>query len=496
MRLENQLQQLSKPEHYVKVIRDTFRMRDALGRWFDYVPTWYQVLWHEKCILADPEAPNRLWWKCRGLGATACTMIDLLLLASTYDGLTIPISSITGKQAAMGPVKWGIELCDHTKIPGIIPRDTSINSMIRMESTGSIIFTIPGNSPQALRTYRSPALYYDEFDWCEQQEELLGAGEDVVDQDPSQISMVSTVQNVRGEFQRIIDNAEDLGYWVLKTPLFDWDETKPKTIDPTRSLIDQIAEGAVPIAPWVSMIKVERQRRRRVSVFLRENMCIAPDTGANFLNWELIEKTCTIPPFSAEHPYGFRGGFDKRYTMLRRPKGNVNHFTIGWDFARYHDLSVVEVCEFTHKGIDQVYEQTMRGSDTPTQNALLRLLNKNFKPVIAVRIDMTGSGQGLYDYAYKELGSKVDGINFASSMEIQDEKGRVKDAYALNLRMLMQDNKMNTFDNLELKDDMHSLPYDLKDAPRTDEGSHGDRFWALALAVWPPYNQAPFAFMA
>lgn len=466
-------------------------MRDALGRWFDYEPTWYQVKWHEKCILADPEAPNRLWHKCRGLGATASTIMDLLMLAATYDGLTIPISSITGKQVAMGPVKWGIELCDHTRVPGIIPRDTKINSMIRLESTGSIIFAIPGNSPQALRTYRSPALYYDEFDWCEQQEALLGAGEDVVDQKPSQISMVSTIQNVRGEFQRIIDNADDLGYWVLRTPLFD-----SNILDPTRDLLVQMEEGKItPIAPWVDVEKVERQRRRRLSVFLRENMCIAPDTGANFLSWDLIQSACVIPPFGAEHPNGFSGGFDKRYTMLRRPKKNFNLFTIGWDFARYHDLAVVEVIEWTAFGAVQRYEQTMRGSDTPSQNALLRLLNKNFTPV-GVRIDMTGAGQGLYDYAYNEVGSKVDGINFARSMEVEEEKGRVRDAFALNLRTMMQDDKLKLFDNLELKDDLHSLPYDLKDPKRTEEGSHGDRFWALALACWPPYDNAPFAFIA
>ena len=460
------------------------------------MPTWYQVLWHGKCILADPEAPNRLWHKCRGLGATACTIMDLLMLAATYDGLTIPISSITGKQVAMGPVKWGIELCDHTKVPGIIPRDIKINSMIRLESTGSVIFAIPGNSPQALRTYRSPALYYDEFDWCEQQEALLGAGEDVVDQKPSQISMVSTIQNVRGEFQRIIDNAEDLGYWVLRTPLFDWDSTKAATLDPTRSLLDQVAEGAMPIAPWVDIKKVEGQRRRRLSVFLRENMCIAPDTGANFLSWDLIQRACVIPEFSAERPNGFRGGFDKRYTLLKRPKGNHNMFTIGWDFARYHDLAFVEVVEWTAFGAVQRYEQTMRGSDTPSQNSLLRLLNKNFDPVVSVRIDMTGPGQGLYDYAYSEIGSKVDGINFARTMEIEDERGRIKDAFAHNFRTLMQDTKFKGFDFLELKDDLHSVPYDLKDPKRTEEGSHGDRFWTLALAAWPPFDNAPFVVFA
>lgn len=489
MRLETRLENLSKPEHYVKVLRDTFRMRDALGRWFDYEPQWYQVEWHKKFILADPDAPYRLWHKCRGLGATASTMMDLLMLASTYHGLTIPISSITGKQVEMGPIKWGIELCEHTKVPGIIPRDTNISSAIRLTSTGSVIFTIPGNSPNALRSYRAPALFYDEFDWCEQQEALLGAGEDVVDQELAQITMVSTIQNVRGEFQRLIDNAEDLGYWVLKTPLFGWDGA---ICDPTRSLNKQIDEGKItPIAPWIDIKKVEKQRRRRVAVFLRENMCIAPDTGVNFLSWDLIQSACNIEPFASDNPGGFQGDQYKKYTMLRRPKGNHNPFSIGWDFARYHDLSVAEVVEHTAFGVIQRFEQTMRGSDTPTQNALLKLLNVNFNPM-AVRIDMTGAGTGLYDYAYSEIGSKVDGIHFARTMEIEDERGRVKDALALNLRTLMQDNKFRGFDYLELKDDLHTVPYDLKDPKRTAEGSHGDRFWALALAAWPPFDNAPF----
>jgi hypothetical protein len=464
-------------------------MRDSYGRWFPYEPEPYQVEWHKKFILANPDEEvheNRLWNKCRGIGATAITMMDLLMMAATYDGLTIPVTSMTGKQALKGPIWWGLQHCDNTVVPGLIPRDPNINSEIRIESTGSTIFLIPGSSPQTLRTYRTPVMFLDEFDWCDYQRDILDAGEMCMSEG-GQISVVSTIQNVTGEFQRIIDNADDLDYWVYQTPQFD-----PQKLDPTRPLQEQIDEGLIePLAPWVNIKLLDRQRSRRLEAFMRENMCYAPDTGVNFLDWELISKACSIQRRSAENPYGWVGDMFEK--MTEASAENHRAITVGWDFSRYIDLSVAEVLDHTPFGVRQIAEFVMKGSDTPTQNKLLDQIVYNYAPT-EVRIDMTGSGTGLYDYAFLRHGSKIDGIHFSTKVDVEDEKARLKDVYAINLRTLMQDNKLALFDYLELKDDLHSVPYDLSDPRRTQEGSHGDRFWALALASMPPAATQSFGF--
>lgn len=465
-----------------------------------YKPEPYQVDWHKDFLLPnmseideEDTVKNRILNKCRGIGATATTMMDLIMMAATYDGLTIPVASMTGKQALRGPIWWGLQLCDNTVVPGLIPRDQQINSEIRIESTGSVIFLIPGSSPQTLRTYRTPIIFYDEYDWCEYQSELLDSGESCMSEG-GQATIVSTIQNVRGEFQRIVNNADDLNYNVHYVPMFD-----PNMFDPTRDIQEQIDEGLItPIAPWIDIKKLERGRRRSIDNFLRENMCHAPDTGVNYLSWELVNSMCTIPQVAMKYDgpnFGWRGNATLKYVRQYREKGHV--YTIGWDFARYKDLAVATVLDHSAFGPFQVYEEVMRGSDTVIQNKKMDLLIASFNPV-EVRIDMTGPGQGLYDYAVSGHGSRIEGVSFGRSLELEADYGKAKvkakDMYAINLRRLAQDNKIRLFDYLELKDDLNSIPYDLGDPRRTDDGSHGDRFWAIALAALNPIDNSPYGF--
>jgi hypothetical protein len=461
----------SRPELYVKLLARVFKIKDALGNVYNYEPLPYEVEWHKHFYLVNPSGRNRLWHKGRGVGATATTMMDLLMMASTYKGLKIPISSITGRQVLMTPIDWGRWLCDNTQIPGVIKRNSEVDSRIELTRTDSIIFPIPGNNPNALRSYRSPVIYYDEFDWCQKQRELLNAGNRCMSEG-GQATVVSTIQNVRGEFQRLIDHAEELNYWVLETPIFPHEE-----LDVTKPLTSQDLK---PIAPWIDLGKLEEERKRDLYVFLRENQCVAPDVGANFLDWALINEVCTITDFQGSHWTRWR----------RKQRDSDNWINLGIDYARYKDLSVFEVLELTAFGWIQVYEQILRGSDTKAQNELINLLESNFH-FNNIRVDMTGAGQGLYDYAYAKHGSRVEGVHFAEKMDVGEMRARKKDVYASNLRSLMQDGEIRLFDYLELKDDLHSVPYDLSDPKRTVEGSHGDRFWALALAAWRTIVRPP-----
>jgi hypothetical protein len=402
-------------------------------------------------------------------------MMDLLMLGLRFDGLKIPISSITRPQASMGPIEWGLWLCDNTRSPLVLERNPELESRIELVASGSVIFPIPGNNPNALRTYRVPTIFYDEFDWCKQQRQLLAAGEGCMSEG-GQSTVISTIRNKRGMFQSLLDNASELNYWILETPLWNRDK-----IDLSKPLTSQDVK---PIAPWINVKKWDSIRKRDLAVFLREAQCHAPDEGSNFLDWQLIIDCCTIK--------SFHGSYLKRWTKQKR--NNHNYISLGVDYSRYKDLSAYEVFELTEFGWVQIYEEVLRGSDTPAQNALIDLLDLNFK-LNQIRIDMTGVGQGLYDYAYAKLGSKVDGVHFASKIEVGEEKARKKDVFATNLRTLMQDGQAKFFDYQEIKADLHSVPYDLSDPKRTEEGSHGDRFWGIALALWKAQRSDPDGFI-
>ena len=483
--LQRSLEELDKPRSYVKILTSLFRMKDSFGRPFDYMPQPYQVKWHERFYLVDPEAPHRLWNKGRGVGATAITMMDLIMFGLTYDGLNIPISSITGEQGDV-PIQWAIWLVDNCKISNAINRDITVNTELRLTDTGSTIFKIPGKNPNKFRSYRCPIIYNDEFDWCDNQQTIIDASDNCMSEG-GQRTIVSTIKNSAGLFNRFLMNAETFGYEVLRTPIFD-----EKALDPSSPLQEQVDSGRItPIAYWINIGNLETQRKKDLDIFMRENQCKAPDEEVNFMSWPLIQSACVIKRWSPTNPSGWLGDHRKKYTQLRRI-GN-NPYTLGIDYARFKDLSAFEVLEHSEFGIIQRYEHLLRGSDTQTQASLLQLLDHNFG-FTNIRIDLTGAGVGLYDLAFENHGSKVEGIHFKQSMEIGDAKVPARVYYALNLRQQATDVKLKLFDYLELKEDLHSVPYDMSEAKRNQDGSHGDRFWALALGVAPAFDSAPWAF--
>jgi phage FluMu gp28-like protein len=399
------------------------------------------------------------------------------MLGVVYDGVMLPVASMTKEQARWGPIAWGKWLIDTARpLHGYrITRDPTVQREIVFPDTGSRIFTIPGYNPNSLRTYRSISVFYDEFDWCEQPKALLDAGQSCLSEG-GQASIISTIQSRHGEFARLITHADALGYWVHRTP------TWPATIDVTRPLT---AQNVQPIAPWIDIRGQEQQRARDRTAFLRESMCEAPDADTQFLTWDLIQTACHL---TYEQDRGER--------WRKRGRDAEHLYTIGWDFARFRDLSVCEVVEHTKTGIIQVYERVLQGVDTPTQNQILDQVVAAFHPDV-IRIDRTGVGLGLYEYAARAHGRRVHGIDFASKMPTgQWDHGKkvlapTRDLYAVNVRTLLQDHQLHLFDDAALKADLHLIPYNLTTPRRTAEGSHGDRFWALALAVYParPYRE-------
>ena len=101
----SQLESLKKTDRkrqYVKYLEARFKIKDSLGRVYQYRALPYQREWHSHFYLVDPEGPNRIWHKGRGVGATAITMMDLIVLGSRFDNLKIPVSSVTRDGPQLG----------------------------------------------------------------------------------------------------------------------------------------------------------------------------------------------------------------------------------------------------------------------------------------------------------------------------------------------------------------------------------------------------------
>jgi hypothetical protein len=465
-----------RQKDYINLLASTFNMKNSRGDRFPYQPEPYQCEYHAECMLANPNFQNRIWRKARGVGATATTMMDALMIAHRYNNVNIPVASITGTQSS-APVDWAIYLADNTQIPDFFDRRQDINSKCIL-GNGSQIFAVPGHNPEALRTFRTIANIYDEFSFHPYATKLKTAGDSCLSEG-GQINMLSTLNGTENEFYKTLDNAEYLGYKVFDVPMFD-----PAVFDVDRPIPDQIAEGLIkPISPWVNIQKLEDSRRFDKTAFMQEQMCQAEDSAVSFLSLNLLDQCSRLPMVIEQHK-----------------RQGLNPYVLGIDFASSHDTSAFEIFEFTPNGWIHRKRLPVRKQDTVQQVALVKSLHASFN-FKYITVDMTGSGTGFYHYTKSEIKTNVVGINFNSRHTIdnsqshyyrskdiiQGKNGKIsipiKRAMATYMKMEMEQNRVLLQQSDDYLADLHSVPYENLDAPRSKD-AHGDEFWGTALALW------------
>jgi len=462
--------------NYVKLLCNTFNLKNAFGYYKPYSPEPYQIQYHAHCMLAMKDYPHRIWRKARGVGATSSTMMDCVMVAHRFKKLTIPVASITGEQAAV-PITWANELCDTTQIDGFFSRRQDITSKCVLDN-GSSIFTVPGHKPDSLRSYRSVFMIYDEYAFHEYPKRIKTAGDRCLSEG-GQSNILSTVKGSENEFWRILVNAEEFGYKEFSVPMFD-----PLAFDVTKPLQEQIDAGTItPIAPWIDIALLEKERRSDPIAFMQESMCNPEDGAVSFMSSALLYRASRDPSMIEQH---------------RREGYGI--YVCGIDFASQRDISAFEIFELTPNGWIHRKRLAVAKHDTPQQNTLLRGLHQafNFKYVV---IDMTGPGTGFYHYAREQLRTEVIGINFATRWTIDADKQHlyrkadknvrkdgkitipIKRAMASYMKKEAEEGRLLLQDTPEYIADLHSVPYDSLDAPKNKE-HHGDEFWGSALALW------------
>ena len=461
---------------YIDLLSSVFNMKNSKGDIFPYVPQPYQIEYHADCMIANPDFPNRLWSKSRGVGATSTTMIDALMVAHRYSDVKIPVASVTGAQSD-GPIEWANWLVDNLRIGGFMERNTEIDSKCVLDN-GSILFPIPGHNPDAMRNYRTVFNIYDEFAFHPYPDKVKAAG-DACLSEGGQINILSTINGSGNTYYKLLINAEKLGYKVYNVPMFD-----PKVFNPDKTIYSQLEAGIItPISFWVDIKKLEEARLFDKTSFLQEYMCQAEDAATSFLPLELIDDCAR--PLSVLYQ-------DKRY--------GVNQYYIGIDFASVRDISAFEIYESTPGGWIHRARLPVRKTDTTQQNYLLKELDKKYN-FARVTIDMTGPGTGFFHYAKQAFGARAAGINFATRHIIDNSEAHlyrskdktsskdkisipIKRAMAVNLKLEMEQGRLVLIDDEAFKTDLNSVNYDTLDAPRTKDGHHADEFWGSALALW------------
>lgn len=167
---------------------------------------------------------------------------------------------------------------------------------------------------------------------------------------------------------------------------------------------------------------------------------------------------------------------------------------VGVDFAARGDLSVFAVVEEKDNQLFLRELVELKNEKFATQLNILGELLKRYQ-VCRAALDQTGLGEMPVEEARRRFGSKIEGVIFTQGRKLE---------LASALKEAMEDARLHLpLGNRALREDLNSVKRiaGLNGAPRLlsgqTNGSHADRFWALALAVAAAKNgYSPIEFQS
>ena len=203
-------------------------------------------------------------------------------------------------------------------------------------------------------------------------------------------------------------------------------------------------------------------------IWRQEFMCEFLDEATAWLTIDLI-RSCE----RAQLPYELNVG--ELEALTRRD------VVVGVDVARLRDLTVIWVLEQSGTQLLTRGLIEIRGMPFAGQYELLSRILR-CRCVRRMCIDATGMSMQLGEDLVREFGAyTVDPINFTPGM---------KEQMAGKMRARMEEGRVEIPADKAIRDDLHSVEKSVTQhgritlrSPR-EGGSHADRFWALALAVW------------
>ena len=162
-------------------------------------------------------------------------------------------------------------------------------------------------------------------------------------------------------------------------------------------------------------------------------------------------------------------------------------FFVGTDLAPKIDLSAVAVVEKIGRDVYLVHETAFPpGTAFSAVTGYLNLLNQRLKTVSRIYIDQTGVGEFFVQDAYKSGLKNAQGIflSLPKKQEIMDY-----------FKRKMQDGHLHFPRDPELMNEMSAERFQLSKTGQLQfshvSGTHDDRLWAFALAVYASRLDTP-----
>ena len=223
--------------------------------------------------------------------------------------------------------------------------------------------------------------------------------------------------------------------------------------------------------------QLEKTRETRPQVFKMEYEAQFIEEVDTWLSQDLLAKSC-----SEELEY------------LSFESQQRGRFHMGVDLAERVDYSVIAVTQKEENRLSLVHmHRFKKGTSLASVIGYAKILSERWRTIQAIYVDKTKHGDYIIQDMQEAGLRQAEGVNFTQN---------TKQEMAQILKQRMQEGLLKIPYDRDLLDELNTERYELtktgKIAFSHPDGTHDDRFWALALAVYaaetaPPPPSRPIA---
>ena len=334
-------------------------------------------------------------------------------------------------------LKMAFEMSEETA--GIFEGNTYNQTVIHLPEAGIRIVGLPAN-PLTARGFTGD-VFLDEFAMHVYDREIWAAMFPSVMRGGGELDVASTPKGKQNMFYGLAEN--------------------PAFAHQTVTIHDAIAQGLTGVDPHGL-----REALGDELLWRQEFLCEFIDEATAFITLDMI-RACEDPSLPRE--------LDVK--ALAELKGDV---VVGVDVGRTRDLTVIWALQAIGKqlislGLIELHNTTFR-----SQNEILSEI-LDCKCVRRCGIDSSGLGMQLAEQLTERYGAhRVEGHTFSALL---------KEQMAGALRVRLEARSLAIPADPQIRDDLHSVEKSvtvdgkIRLRAKRKEGSHADRFWAVALAV-------------
>ena len=223
--------------------------------------------------------------------------------------------------------------------------------------------------------------------------------------------------------------------------------------------------------------QLEKERETRPQVFKMEYEAQFIEEVDTWLSQDLLAKSCS-----------------EELEFLNFESRQRGHFYMGVDLAERVDYSVVTAVQKEENRLGLVHmHRFKRGTSLASVIGYAKILSERWRTIQAVYVDKTKHGDYIIQDMHEAGLRQAEGINFTQN---------TKQEMAQLMKQRMREGILKIPFDRDLLDELNTERFELTKTGKITfshpNGTHDDRFWALALAVYaaekaPPPPSIPMA---